>query len=88
MRGAPNAVHGEAQVKAETAVQSSGELQGEPIVSIGDFDFAAYEDPDRERPQELIEAKIEGREIIAPEEEEKPEVVNLMDALKKSISRQ
>jgi len=53
-----------------------------------DFDFAAYEDRYREKLKELIEAKIEGREIVAPEEEEKPEVINLMDALKKSISRE
>lgn len=52
-----------------------------------DFDFAAYDDRYREKLQELIDAKIEGREIVAPEEEEKPEVVNLMDALKKSIAR-
>jgi len=53
-----------------------------------DFDFGAYEDRYREKLQELIEAKIEGREIVAPEEQEKPEVINLMDALKKSISRE
>jgi DNA end-binding protein Ku len=53
-----------------------------------DFDFGAYEDRYREKLKELIEAKIEGREIVAPEEEEKPEVINLMDALKKSISRE
>jgi len=48
-----------------------------------DFDFAAYEDRYREKLKELIDAKVEGREIVAPEEEERPEVVNLMDALKK-----
>jgi len=53
-----------------------------------DFDFAAYEDRYREKLKELIDAKVEGREIAAPEEEEKSEVINLMDALKKSISRE
>ena len=53
-----------------------------------DFDFAAYEDRYREKLQELIEAKVQGREIVVPEEEEKPEVINLMDALKKSIHRE
>jgi len=52
------------------------------------FDFAAYEDRYREKLQELIDAKVEGREIVAPQEEERPEVINLMDALKKSISRE
>jgi DNA end-binding protein Ku len=53
-----------------------------------DFDFAAYDDRYREKLQELIDAKIEGREIEAPAEEEPPEVINLMDALKKSIGRE
>jgi DNA end-binding protein Ku len=53
-----------------------------------DFDFSAYDDRYREKLQELINAKIEGREVVAPEEEEQPEVINLMDALKKSISRE
>ncbi len=48
------------------------------------FDFAKYEDPHREKVEELIEAKMKGREIVAPEEEPK-EVLSLMDALKKSV---
>jgi len=50
-----------------------------------DFDFADYTDPYLERVKELIEAKIEGRELVAPEEEDEPEIVNFMDALKKSM---
>jgi DNA end-binding protein Ku len=53
-----------------------------------DFDFTEYDDPYRQRVQELIEAKVEGREIVAPQEEEPAEVINLMDALKKSLARQ
>jgi non-homologous end joining protein Ku len=34
----------------------------------------------------LIDAKVEGREIAVPEEEEEPEVINLMDALRQSIA--
>jgi DNA end-binding protein Ku len=49
------------------------------------FDFAQYEDPYRERVEELIDAKVKGREIVTPEAEEPPQVVNLMDALKKSV---
>jgi DNA end-binding protein Ku len=40
-----------------------------------------------ERVKELIEAKVEGRELVAPEEDEDPEVVNFMDALRKSMQR-
>jgi DNA end-binding protein Ku len=53
-----------------------------------DFDFAAYDDRYREKLQDLIDAKIHGREVVVPEEEETPEVINLMDALKKSIGRE
>jgi DNA end-binding protein Ku len=52
------------------------------------FDIAAYEDRYREKVQELLEAKIAGRQIVAPHEEEEPQVVNLMDALKKSLAHQ
>jgi DNA end-binding protein Ku len=50
-----------------------------------DFDFSEYEDQHRHRVQELVKAKIEGREVVAPQENEEPEVVNLMEALKKSV---
>lgn len=40
-----------------------------------------------ERLTELIEAKVEGKEIVAPPEAPEPHVVNLMDALKKSITQ-
>jgi DNA end-binding protein Ku len=49
------------------------------------FDFGRYEDPYRERVGELIAAKVKGRELVTPDEEELPDVVNLMDALKKSV---
>ncbi len=52
------------------------------------FDFSAYEDRYRDKLKDLIDAKIHGREIVAPEEKEEPEVLNLMDALKKSLSRE
>lgn len=52
-----------------------------------DFDFTRYDDPYRERVQELIEAKLEGRTFKAPQEDKAPSVINLMDALKKSLNR-
>jgi DNA end-binding protein Ku len=51
------------------------------------FDFSKYEDTYREKVKELINAKVKGREIEVPEEEEEPEVLDLMDALKKSIGQ-
>ena len=52
-----------------------------------DFDFGAYEDDYRQRVKQLIDAKREGREPAAVEEEEAPATVNLMDALQKSLQR-
>jgi DNA end-binding protein Ku len=46
-----------------------------------------YKDEYREGLQEIIDAKIAGREVVAPEVEEPPKVVNLMEALKKSLDR-
>jgi DNA end-binding protein Ku len=53
-----------------------------------EFDFSRYEDRYREKVQALIDAKIQGREIAVPAPEEAaPQVVNLMEALKKSVAQ-
>jgi DNA end-binding protein Ku len=52
------------------------------------FDFAKYEDPYKTKLQELIDAKVSGKKIVAPPSEEEPRVINLMDALKKSLQMQ
>ncbi len=52
------------------------------------FDFAEYVDHYAAKVKELIEAKLAGRKVVAPvEEEEEPDVINLMDALRKSVER-
>jgi DNA end-binding protein Ku len=51
----------------------------------GDVDFTSYKDEYQVGLREIIDAKIEGREIVAPEVEAPPKVVNLMDALRKSL---
>ncbi|HZH03414.1 MAG TPA: Ku protein, partial [Myxococcaceae bacterium] len=53
----------------------------------GHFDVTQYKDEHRERLLAMIEAKAEGQQVVeAPEaEEERPKVVNLMDALKRSL---
>jgi DNA end-binding protein Ku len=52
----------------------------------GELDFESYRDDYQVGLREIIDAKIEGREIAAPEVEAPPKVVNLMDALRKSLS--
>ena len=49
------------------------------------LDLATYKDEYREGLQRIIDAKIAGREVVSPTEEAPPKVVNLMDALRKSL---
>jgi DNA end-binding protein Ku len=51
------------------------------------FDIAKYRDLYTERLTELINAKVEGKEVVATPAEEEVPVINLMDALKQSLSR-
>jgi DNA end-binding protein Ku len=53
----------------------------------GDFDFSDYKDHYRQKVKEAIAAKKKGVELKPPEEEEEPEIINLMDALKESVAR-
>ena len=54
-------------------------------IASDDADLTQYQDTYTEKFSELIAAKVEGREIVAPPEDEEPRVVNLMDALRKSL---
>jgi DNA end-binding protein Ku len=51
----------------------------------GELDFETYRDEYQEGLREIIDAKVAGREIVAPEVEAPPKVVNLMDALRRSL---
>ena len=51
----------------------------------GDVDFTSYKDDYQVGLREIIDAKIEGREIVTQEIAAPPKVVNLMDALRKSL---
>lgn len=52
------------------------------------FSIDAYEDHYRERVLELIASKRKGNKVVSPPEEEEEEpVINLMEALKKSLPR-
>jgi DNA end-binding protein Ku len=50
-----------------------------------DVDLQTYRDDYQAGLREIIDAKIEGREIAPPEVETPPKVVNLMEALRKSL---
>lgn len=49
------------------------------------FDPSAYHDEYQAKLRSLIQAKIEGREVVAPQAEGPGNVINLMDALKASV---
>lgn len=51
----------------------------------GELDFKSYKDEYQEGLRAIIDAKVEGREIVEPEVEAPPKVVNLMEALRKSL---
>jgi DNA end-binding protein Ku len=51
----------------------------------GDVDFQSYRDEYQLGLREIIDAKIEGREIVTEQVEAPPKVVNLMEALRKSL---
>lgn len=53
--------------------------------TISEFDLAAYEDQYTVTLKSLIDAKVEGKEIVAVPEPEEPKVINLMEALKASV---
>jgi DNA end-binding protein Ku len=50
------------------------------------LDLKTYTDEYREGLQRIIDAKIAGEEIVAPEVEAPPKVVNLMEALRRSLN--
>src|SRR5690242_71196 len=51
----------------------------------GPLDLRTYKDEYQEGLKAIIDAKIAGQEIVAPAAEAPPKVVNLMEALKKSL---
>jgi DNA end-binding protein Ku len=50
------------------------------------FSLADYKDHYALELTKLIEAKVEGKELVTPPAAEEPKVINLMDALKKSVA--
>lgn len=52
------------------------------------LDYAKYKDVYTEKLAKLIDIKVEGKQIVAPPEQEEVKVINLMDALVKSLEKQ
>lgn len=93
MRYADEVVNPEEEIGVPKHVKvSEGELKMatqliEALAAEG-FDPTKYKDEYRTKLQELIDAKAEGEEVVLhePEDEEAPPVINLMEALQKSLA--
>ena len=66
------------EVKLARQVIGSFETEG---------DLTQYKDDYQDALRKVIDAKIAGEEIVAPQEEAPPKVVNLMEALRQSLER-
>jgi DNA end-binding protein Ku len=51
------------------------------------FDLTSYHDQYTEKLTQLIESKVEGKEIVAAPEGEEPKIINLLDAIKASMQQ-
>lgn len=51
------------------------------------LDYAKYRNLYVEKLTKLIEAKVEGKELVAPPAQEQAHVINLMDALRESVAK-
>jgi DNA end-binding protein Ku len=50
------------------------------------FDFSRYRDLYKEKLTKLIQLKIEGKEVVQVRDPEEPKIINLMEALKRSVA--
>jgi DNA end-binding protein Ku len=53
---------------------------------IKDFDLANYKDDYVEKMTQLIQAKVDGQELVQVPSPEEPKILNLMEALKRSVA--
>ena len=54
---------------------------------VHDFDISAYKDDYTEKLQQLIEAKVSGKQVVEAPAEEPAQVINLMEALQRSLEQ-
>jgi DNA end-binding protein Ku len=52
---------------------------------IEEFDFSRYKDVYKDKLTKLIQMKIEGKEVVQVRDPEEPKIINLMEALKRSV---
>jgi len=73
-------------IEAKSAKPNEVKLARQIIESFeGPLDLATYKDEYQDGLKQIIDAKVAGQEVVAPAVEEAPKVVNLMEALRKSL---
>ncbi|MCA9211613.1 MAG: Ku protein [Planctomycetales bacterium] len=70
---------------SDAELQLAGTLIDETTVD--DLDLSEYTDVYTERLNQLIESKVEGKQLVVPPQADTPDVVDLMDALKASVAQ-
>jgi DNA end-binding protein Ku len=83
----PASFFDELVVSAGTAQESELTRQLITALTTDDFDLSTYHDRYTEKLTQLIEAKVEGKEIVAAPAGEEPKVINLMDAIRASMQQ-
>ncbi|MFI5369285.1 MAG: Ku protein, partial [Spirochaetia bacterium] len=74
---------------AETEVSEAEMSLADTLIKasmIKSFDFSKYHDVYKEKLTKLIQMKIEGKEVIQVRDPEEPKIINLMEALKRSVA--
>ncbi len=73
---------------AETEATEAEKSLADTLINasiIKDFDFGRYHDVYKEKLTKLIQLKIEGKEVVQVRDPEEPKIINLMEALKRSV---
>ncbi|HEY1302560.1 MAG TPA: Ku protein [Vicinamibacterales bacterium] len=90
-------LHHDAEIRSIDTIEELGSLPAKvkpeemklakQVISTFDseLNLKDYSDEYKEGLRKIIEAKIAGEEIVAPEEQEPPKVVDLMEALRRSL---
>jgi DNA end-binding protein Ku len=74
---------------AETEASEAEKSLADTLIKasiIKEFDFGKYHDVYKEKLTKLIQMKIEGQEVVQVRDPEEPKIINLMEALKRSVA--
>jgi len=74
----------------ETAIEKEERTLATTLIEasrIKEFDFPSFKDEYVENLSTLIQSKVEGKEIVAVNDPEEPQIINLMEALKASVAK-